>query len=448
MPSPIRILITVLLALLLAGGATAQREALVIPIDGAIGAATGEFVVNGIEQARETGAALVVLKMDTPGGLDKAMRQIIQAVLASTVPVVGYVAPSGARAASAGTYILYASHVAAMAPATNLGAATPVQVGGGGLPGLGDRDQQQEESDESQAEPAGDASERKLINDAVAYIRGLAELRGRNADWAERAVRESVSLQSGAALEQEVIDLVADDVPSLLAQIDGRSVDLPGGEQVLDTEGLAVRQIEPGWRARLLSVITNPNVAYLLMMLGIYGLIFELSNPGAVVPGVVGAVSLLLALYALQLLPVNYAGLALMLLGIALMVGEAFVPSFGALGLGGIAAFLFGSVMLMDEEGVAVSLPLVGVTGLLTAGFSIWVIGRFVSLRRQGAVSGTQRLIGSIGEAREDFEEEGHVRVEGEIWQARSNVPVRRGQRLRVTGVRGLHLDVEPEQQE
>lgn len=439
-----------LLALSFAGTAAAQREALVIPIDGAIGAATGEFVVDGIEEARTTGAALVILKLDTPGGLDKAMREIIRAILASSVPVVGYVAPSGARAASAGTYILYASHVAAMAPATNLGAATPVQVGGGGLPDLGGSEPGKDAADKAATEdaPPADAGKRKLVNDAVAYIRGLAELRGRNADWAESAVREAVSLASGAALEQQVIDLVAADLDTLLAQIDGRVVGLPGGDQALETAGLAVRELEPGWRIRLLSVITNPNVAYLLMLLGIYGLIFELSNPGAVVPGVIGAVSLLLGLYALQLLPVNYAGLALLLLGVALMIGEAFVPSFGALGLGGFAAFVFGSLMLLEEDAPAISLPVIGVTGALSAGFSIWVIGRFVGLRGRPPVSGTEELLGSVGEAREDFDDEGRVRVQGEIWQARSSAPVKRGERLRVVRVRGLHLDVEPEQQE
>jgi membrane-bound serine protease (ClpP class) len=435
-------------ALLLAATASAAREAVVIPIDGAIGTATAEFVTGGIAQARDDDAVLVVLRMDTPGGLDQAMRDIIKSILASQVPIASFVAPPGARAASAGTYILYASHVAAMAPATNLGAATPVQVGGGGLPGLGDAGDDDTQTDEANQPPPGDAGERKLINDAVAYIRGLADLRGRNADWAERAVRESVSLASGAAAEQRVIDLVADDVDDLLAAIDGRIVSLPGGDQTLDTADISWRELEPDWRVRLLSIITNPNVAYLLMLLGFYGLIFELSNPGAIVPGVVGAVSLLLALYALQLLPVNYAGMALMLLGIALMIGEAFVPSFGALGLGGVAAFVIGSVMLIDAEVVTVSLPLVGVTGLLSASFSIWVIGRFVSLRHRRPVSGTEHLLGLTAEAREDFDGDGHVRVEGEIWRAHSERPVRRGQPLRVTAVRGLCLDVEPEQQE
>ena len=431
-----------------AGNGATAREALVIPIDGAIGTATAELVIGGIEQAREQDAALLILRMDTPGGLDQAMRAIIKAILASEVPVVGYVAPSGARAASAGTYILYAGHVAAMAPATNLGAATPVAVGG--LPGIGGTGERGDGADEAKDDDSGGAMKRKLVNDAVAYIRGLADLRDRNADWAEQAVRESVSLASAAALERQVIDLVAADIPELLERIDGRSVSLPNGERTLNTADLPVRELQPGWRVRLLSAITNPNVAYILLMIGIYGLIFELSNPGAVVPGVIGGVSLLLALYALQLLPVNYAGLALILLGMALMAAEAFVPSFGVLGVGGLAAFLFGSVILMDDGAVVVgpSLAVIGAAGALSAGFFFWVLGRLLSLRRRGSVTGVQGLSGRIAEAREDFTSEGRVHVQGEDWLARSSRPVRRGERLRITGVHGLRLDVDPEEPE
>ncbi|NBB82644.1 MAG: nodulation protein NfeD [Alphaproteobacteria bacterium] len=442
-----------LLAALATGAARAGGEALLIPVEGAIGAATGELVVSGLDQAAEDGAEVVILRLDTPGGLDKAMRRIIKAILASPVPVVAYVAPSGARAASAGTYILYASQIAAMAPATNLGAATPVQVGG--LPGIGEPAQpgDGEDSDEAGGD-SGSAMERKLVEDAVAYIRGLAELRGRNADWAEAAVRESVSLTANAAAERDVVDLVAADVAELLAAIDGRSVRLPDGARTLETDALTVREIEPGWRARLLAVIANPNVAYLLMLIGIYGIIFELSNPGALFPGVLGAISLLLALYALQVLPVSYAGVALILLGIGLMVAEALVPSFGALGLGGLAAFVFGSVILMDEDGVAVSLPVIGVTGALAGGMSFWVIGRLLGLRRRTAVIGAQHLVGRLGEAREAFggtdpdagggAAPGLVHLEGENWQADSRAPVRPGQRVRVLRVDGLRLLVEP----
>ncbi|MEA3641908.1 MAG: nodulation protein NfeD [Lamprobacter sp.] len=469
----IRSLIAILL--LLATGpfpdaAAEAREALVIPLDGAIGAATGEFVVSGIEDAAAADAELVILRMDTPGGLDQAMRRIIKAILASPVPVASFVAPPGARAASAGTYILYASQIAAMAPATNLGAATPVQVGGD-LPGLGDRSPTGEGAaaragaghENANADGNGNgngngkrtgsqdnasASERKRVNDAVAYLRGLAELRGRNADWAEEAVRASVSLESSAAAERDVIDLVADDIPMLLERIDGRRVQTAAGERTLTTAGIAVRELEPDWRIRLLAVIANPNVAYILLLIGIYGIIFELSNPGALFPGIIGAISLLLALYALQVLPVNYAGVGLILLGILLMVGEALAPSFGALGIGGFAAFLFGSVILMDEEGGAVSWPVIGITAGLSAALSIWVIGRFIGLRRKTSAVGLDHLVGETGEARADFggmsNKAGQVHIEGELWQASSQSPVRRGESVRVLAVNGLRLEVTP----
>ncbi len=446
MSATCRLLLIPLLVMCVAVPVLADREALLIPVKGPIGAATGELVVRGIDEAAEQAAALVILEMDTPGGLDTAMRRIVKAILASPVPVVTYVSPAGARAASAGTYILYASHGAAMAPATNLGAATPVKVGG--LPGLGDRTPAGEEGEGEDAEPAKDAMERKRVNDAVAYIRGLAELRGRNAAWAEQAVRESVSLSSSAALEKDVIDVVAGSIPELLEAMHGRTVQVAGKEQRLDAGDLAVNRVEPGWRTRLLSIIAHPNVAYILLMIGIYGLIFELANPGAVIPGTIGAVSLLLALYALQVLSVDYAGVALILLGVALMTAEAFAPSFGVLGLGGLAAFLFGSVILMDEEGVAVSLPVVFITGALSAGLSIWVVGRLAAIRRKPAVSGTKRLVGASGTAREDFDHSGHVRVEGEVWQADTCAPLRRGDAVRVLAVDGLRLEVEPEKQE
>ncbi len=447
--APIRTLITLLLLIALspiAGAAVQSRAALVIPIDGAVGAATGELVVTGLDQAAASNAEIVILRMDTPGGLDQAMRRIIKAILGSPVPVAGFVAPPGARAASAGTYILYASHVAAMAPATNLGAATPVQVGGG-LPGLGDRPGADDDTSSTDDGAAG-AQERKLVNDAVAYIRGLAELRGRDADWAEQAVRESVSLASAAAAERGVIDLIAEDIPTLLERIDGRRIETATGPRRLETAGITVHTLEPDWRIKLLSVIANPNVAYILLLIGIYGIIFELSNPGALFPGTIGAISLLLAMYALQVLPVSYAGVALILLGILLMAGEALAPSFGALGFGGLAAFLFGSVILMDERGVAVSWPVILITAGLSAALSLWVIGRFVGLRRQPAVIGSAHLVGATGEARTDFGgaagATGQVHLEGELWQATSRTPVQRGEPVHVLAVHGLRLEVEP----
>ncbi|MBK5931464.1 NfeD family protein [Halochromatium salexigens] len=481
--TPIRSLIALLMLFAtgpLTSSAAEAREALVIPIDGAIGAATGELVVTGLEQAAQTDAEIVVLRMDTPGGLDQAMRRIIKAILASPVPVASFVAPPGARAASAGTYILYASQIAAMAPATNLGAATPIQVGGGDLPGLGERlltredrsdssrDGEVDRDEDAAGDPSGqrldaevepapaeaaptvaaNAKERKLVNDAVAYIRGLAELRGRNADWAEEAVRASVSLASGAAAERDVIDLVAGDIPTLLKRIDGRRVQTATGEQVLETAGLELRELEPDWRIELLSVIANPNVAYILLLIGIYGIIFELSNPGALFPGIVGAISLLLALYALQVLPVNYAGVGLILLGVLLMIGEALAPSFGALGVGGFAAFLFGSVILMDDEGAAVSWPVISITAGLSAALSIWVIGRFIGLRGKPSAVGAEQLVGKTAEARANFggasNNAGQVHLEGELWQASSPSPVRRGEAVRVLAVNGLKLEVAP----
>ena len=420
---------------------------MLLEIDGAIGPATGDYIMRGLEKAANESAYLVVLRMNTPGGLDSAMRDIVQAILASPVPVVSYVSPSGARAASAGTYILYASHVAAMAPGTNLGAATPVQIGGGGLPGLpgGKKDN---DSDET-AEKTPDAMQHKVINDATAYLRSLAQLRSRNQEWAEKAVREAASLSAEEALAKGVIDLLARDMTDLLAKLNGRQVEIQGVSMTLQTDNLQRVRIEPDWRTRLLSVIADPNIAYLLILIGIYGLLFEFYSPGFVLPGVVGAICLLLALFALQVLPVNYAGLALLVLGIAFMVSEAFVPSFGALGIGGLIAFVIGSILLIDTEvpGYGVSLPLIITFSVISGGFFLGVIGMAIKARERPVVSGQEELIGACGIVQADFETEGRVQIHGESWLAKSAVPLKRGQTVMVSQIDGLILSVTPKEE-
>jgi len=441
--------------LLLAAADTASGPGgVIVPVSGPIGPASSDFFVRKLRDAEQDGATLVVVTIDTPGGLDTAMRDMVQAILAAEIPVITYVSPSGARAASAGTYLVYASHVAAMAPATNLGAATPVQIGGpapaprspGPKPGAGE-----EGDDEAAAKPAapGTAMERKAVNDAIAYIRGLAELRGRNVDWAEAAVREGASLPADEALAAGVVDLVATDLAELLRLLDGRKVQLRSQEIELKTAGLLLHEVEPDWRTNLLSLITNPNVAYLLMLIGIYGLLLEGYNPGAILPGVVGAICLLLALFAFQVLSVNYAGLALIALGVVLIVAESFVPSFGALGLGGIIAFVIGSVMLLDREvpGFSVAWQLIGAMAVSGALVLLAIVSFAVRARRRPVVSGVEGLGRELAEAVEDFEREGMVRVHGELWKAVSSVPVRAGQRLRVRSVDGLVIQVEPERE-
>lgn len=461
-------LLCLVLGAFLAWQAQAQQDerlALVMTVDDAIGPAISDYFTRGLSLAEEREAEIVIVAMDTPGGLDASMRDMIRAMLTASVPVAIYVSPAGARAASAGTYLLYASHVAAMAPATHLGSATPVQLGGGGLPGLeedqdeggaddgqppaqdsaADEDAGEEEAEQAAPPRRGEtAMERKVLEDAVAYIRSLAERHDRNADWAEEAVREAVNLTAREALEQNVIDVVARDVDDLLMQIDGRRVVMDQGERTLATAELTIERLDPDWRTRLLAVITNPNVAYFLMIIGFYGLIFELSSPGSLIPGTIGIISLLLALFAFQLLPINYAGLALILVGLGLIVGEALMPSFGILGIGGIVAFVIGSVMLMDAENLRISLPLIGGIALLSAVLMLWVVTRFIGLRRRPAKTGQEDMVGSEATAAEAFEAQGHVRLMGERWNARSSGPLRKGQVVRVTAVDGLTLIVEP----
>ena len=393
-----------------------------MPVEGAIGPASADFVRRALTRAEKEKAQLVVLQMDTPGGLDTSMREMIKHILASPVPVATYVAPSGARAASAGTFILYASHHAAMAPGTNLGAASPVSIGGS---------PQKDDKKDSGV----DTMTKKVTNDAVAYIRSLAQLRGRNADWGEKAVREAVSLPAEEAVKIKVIDYVATDVPDLLKKL-GK-----GDAQIV--------QVEVDWRTRILAVITNPSVAYILILLGIYALIFEFTNPGLVLPGVVGAICVLLAMYAFHLLPVNYAGLLLIVLGIAFMVAEAFLPAFGSLGIGGLIALVLGSIILIDADSVPagfdIPYSLIGGVAAASAAFLFFTIGVAVRNRRRPVLTGREQMIGAAAEALEDFEREGWARVHGESWRVRANAPVRRGERLRVTAIDGLILTVEVE---
>ena len=474
---------------LLAQGGAESAHAVVLKVQDAISPASSDYILRNIDAAAEDGARLVILEMDTPGGLDTSMRQIVSGIVNAPIPVATFVSPSGSRAASAGTYILYASHVAAMAPATHLGAATPVAIGGrpGGngdddgdrMPfGLQADDAPDTENGDAQAtagnddaangedaEQAEDAAretaeeaapprdlsptEAKAINDAVAYIRGLADLRDRNADWAEKAVREAATLTARDAEAEGVIDFVARDVAELLEKADGMVVDVGGEDVTLETAGLSVVTVEPDWRTAFLSVITNPNVALLLMLAGVYGLIFEFLNPGVLVPGTIGGISLILGLYALALLPLNFAGAALILLGLALMVAEAFAPSFGVLGIGGTVAIVLGAMIMFDTDapGMEISIPLVA--GIALAGLALTLIVARLAMRsfRAGVVSGPEELAGKTGEVLDWDGRRGHVWLHGERWQARADAPVdlSRGDQVRVKGLDNLTLDVAPQ---
>ena len=468
-------------AVLVAGGAghflaraeTAQPTAILLEVKGAISPASADYVLRGLAAAEERGAALVVLRLDTPGGLDSSMRDIIQGILAADIPVVTYVTPRGARAASAGTYILYASHIAAMAPATTLGAATPIQIGGAPNPFSPPEQPTEKPSDQAAdkaAEPAGSASDKKpdgnepgadkgtpvtiedamsakAINDAAAYIRGLAAMRGRNAVWAEKAVREAASLSSDEALALNVIDIVAGDISELLTKIDGRKVATAAGTLTISSKSLQVESIDPDWRTQILAILTDPNVALILMMIGVYGMIFEFMNPGAILPGVMGAIALLLALYAFNLLPVNFAGLGLIVIGIILLVAETFVVSHGILAIGGSIAFLIGAVILFDSNvpGLALSWSvIVFVVGLCSLLFFA-VLSAAMRSRRRRVVSGREEMIGSSGRVVSWAAGHGRIAAHGEQWQAESVAPLSPGQTVRIVALRDLTVTVEPD---
>jgi membrane-bound serine protease (ClpP class) len=442
------------LALAVPAVAAAAAPVAVLQLQGPIGPASADYLERGIHKAGEAGAPLVVIQLDTPGGLDTSMRQVIQAILASPVPVAVFVSPEGARAASAGTYILYAAHIAAMAPATTLGAATPVAIG---FPSGTERKPPAKDEEASKgagkpsspssspAEGLQDAMTAKQVHDAAAFIRGLAQLRGRNAEWAERAVREAVSLTAEEALKARVADVIAKDVPDLLAQIDGRNVRVQATDRLLATRGAAYEIQLPDWRQRALAAITHPSVALILMMIGIYGLFFEFASPGHGVPGVVGTICLLLALFALQLLPVNYTAVALILLGMGLLIAELFAPSFGVLGAGGVAALIAGGVLLFDSEIPGFGVPLALVLGLAVVSAAIVLAGGGMALkaRRRPIVSGRESLVGESGEVLQVNDGEAWAEVLGERWKVASNRPLAPGQRVRVLGLRGLTLEVQ-----
>lgn len=421
-----------------------RPAALVLALDGAIGPASASYVHNGLERAREEGAEMVVIRMDTPGGLDTSMREIIKDILAMPLPVVTYVHPRGARAASAGTYILYASHVAAMTPGTNLGAATPIQIGG--MPGQPDDEKDGDGESKDKNAGSGSASEKKAVNDAVAFIRSLAEIHGRNAEWAERAVRDAASLPAGDALEQNVVDVVAPDMTSLMTQLDGRRIVVDGKEIRLDTRGIALTELKPGWTSRILAAITNPNVALILMMIGVYGLIFEFMNPGSFVPGTIGAISLLIGLYALAALPVDFAGLALIALGIALMVGEAFAPSFGILGIGGLVSFMIGAAIMVDTDVPAfrIDWSVIAALGVFSAVLLILVARVGMRSFRTRVQTGREGIVGAPGNVMDWKDGAGHVFVQSERWNATGPRDLSTGASIIVMRIDGLRLEVSP----
>lgn len=430
-----------------------SQEVRVVDINGAIGPATSDYFIRALEDAAANDVELVVMRLDTPGGLVSSLRDMVKEILASPVPVAVFVAPNGARAASAGTYLTYASHVAAMAPVTNIGSSTPVSIGGDGgiVPSPGGFDEPSEEGTEGEetdgpAAESPSAMDKKVVNDAVAYIRSLAELRGRNADWAELTVREAANLTAQEALEMNVIDYVATDLDDLLQQIDGKTIaEVDGQEVTLDTEEASVVEVETDWRYEFLKVITDPNIAYLLLIIGINAFLFEFYSPGIGAGGIVGVICLLLAAYALQMLPVSFAGLALLAVGFGLIIAEALTPTYGVLGLGGVVAFLAGSLLLFDTdiEGFRVSIGVVLAFTFATAALVIFIARGAYKHWKRGPVSGVDAVIGVEATVVEDFAGKGRVRAAGEIWSAESDGPLTKDETVVVRAMDGLTLKVE-----
>jgi len=415
----------------------------IVDLDGTVGPASADLVIRAIADADEAAAEAIVIRMDTPGGLDKSMRDMVKAILAAGVPVVVYVSPSGARAASAGTYVAYASHVAAMAPATNIGSSTPVNIAPQTPSPLPERAPEEDAPATPETSP-DDPMSNKIVNDAVAYLQSLAELRGRNVEWAEQTVREGANLRASEAVAQNVVDLIAVDLDELLAKLDGLELTLHGQARTLKTADASIVPVKTDWRHEVLAVIPDPSVAYGLLLIGIYGLILEFYNPGTMFPALVGVICLLLGAYGLQMLPVNYAGIALIVMGIVLMVAEVITPAFGILGIGGLVAFVIGSVLLIDSDLPGYQVPglLIAASALVTGGLSFFVVGAAIRARNQPVVTGTSTMIGSSAVVLEDFQIEGLVRASGEIWHARTSSPQRKGDSVTILAVDGLTLEV------
>ena len=420
-PPPVLILLAVLgfTTLDRPSSASAGNGILIIELEGPINPGTAIYVARGLEEAREQGAALSVIRLDTPGGLGSSMRTIVKAILNSPVPVVVYVGPKGAGAASAGVMVTVAGHVAAMAPGTNIGAAHPVTAGG--------KDIQKTMSE-------------KVVNDMASYGRGIAEDKGRNGEWVEKAIRESVSITADEALKNKVVDLIARDIDELLELVDGREVSLLGGKAVLRTKGLKRTYYHPGFRDRVLKVISDPNIAYILMMIGLAGLYFELAHPGAIFPGVIGGISLILAFFSFQTLPVNYAGLLLIALAVIFFIAEVKVTSYGILSIGGLIAMTIGSIMLFEDVGVSIKLMMP--TILLVGGFFILVASLAFRAYRASPRGGMEGLLGEVGVVKEGIDPQGLVFVHGEYWRAEADERLEEGEKVLVDGIEGLTLRV------